>query len=385
MQLYLQALALAKETTLSPDEFSLKFSGKLGPELLRQVARQIHYQKILQHKVPSWGENTIAPPSLNIEQSSSESTAKFKASLLNGNKGIDLSGGMGVDSYFLSENCELFIHNEPNTELSKIVQYNFSILGRKNVKFTQKKAEELPLEEADFIYLDPSRRDADLKKVFLPEDCSPNLPQLRERLLQFTPVILVKYAPMLDIKKAIKDLETVSEIWVLADKNEVKELIFKIERKVTSAPLIHAVNLGQSPFTFTFEEESNAAIPYARPKKYLYEPNAAIMKSGAFQTVAMKYNLGKLAKNSHLYTSDEYISDFPGRVLEIEEVTNFDKKRLKNRFSNQKVHVIVRNFPEKPEEIKKKMGWKDGGEHFVYFTTLENLQKTCIITKKVSQ
>jgi 16S rRNA G966 N2-methylase RsmD len=385
MQLYLQALALAKETTLSPDEFSLKFSGKLEPELLRQVARQIHYQKILQHKVPSWGENTIAPPSLNIEQSSSEATAKFKASLLEGKSGIDLSGGMGVDSYFLSEKCESFIHNEPNTTLSRIVQHNFSILGKHNVRFTQKKAEEFPLEEVDFIYLDPSRRDADLKKVFLPEDCSPNLPQLREKLLQYAPVILVKYAPMLDIKKAMEDLETVSEVWVLADKNEVKELIFKLERKPSDSPLIHAVNLGQSPFTFTFAEESQAVIEYTSPKIYLYEPNASIMKSGAFQTVAARYNLGKLAKNSHLYTSDILISDFPGRVLEIEEVTNFDKKRLKNRFPNQKAHVIVRNFPEKPEEIKKKMGWKDGGEHFVYFTTLENLQKSCIITKKVSQ
>jgi hypothetical protein len=388
MELKIKARELGLSTTLTPSNFVLKNAGKLAPDLLKEVAAYLHYASILKTKVPTWFENgqTLAPSSLNIEQSSSEHTARYKAEIFSGGTGADLSGGMGVDSYFLAQKAEKWIHNEPSHALSALVAYNFGVLGLQNTQFTQYLAEDFPLEELDFIYVDPSRRDEYHNKVFLPQDCQPNLPKLREKLLAVCPRMLIKYAPLLDIKAAFQALVSVEEMWVLAEKNEVKELLFSVGRNGNPNPPIHCINLqtSQSTFTFSFEEERHSEPLFHAPKRYLYEPNAAIMKAGAFSSVATQFSLEKLARNSHLYTSNTLVSNFPGRILEVEDVTNFDKKSLNTKVKGNKANVIVRNFPLKPEEIKKKLGWKDGGEHYIYFTTSASNQKLCIITKKIS-
>lgn len=389
MERKIQARELASTSSLSPAAYVLKNTGKLEPDLLREIAAYLHYSAVLKQKVPTWYQNggTLAPSSLNIEQSSSESTARFKAEIFPGGHGADLSGGMGVDSYFMAEKADTWIHNEPSPELSRLVAFNFGTLGLRNTRFTQYLAEDFPEDPLDFLYVDPSRRDDQQQKVFLPQDCRPNLPEIREKLLKISPKILIKYAPLLDIKSAVHALVSVEEIWVLAEKNEVKELVFLMGRQGAENPPIHCVNLGsaQPTFTFDFEKEKRVQAHYGPPKKYLYEPNAAIMKAGAFNSVAEHFGLEKLAKHSHLYTSDLCLRDFPGRVLEIQDVTNFDKKRLNTKVKDHKANVISRNFPLKPEEIKKKLGWKDGGDTYAYFTSLESQQKLCIITKKISQ
>lgn len=385
----IQAREIALSSSLSPTDFVLKNTGKLPSDLLKEVAAYLHYRAVIRTKVPTWYKNgqTLAPSGLNIEQSSSEHTARFKADLFHGGSGADLSGGMGVDSYFFAQKAASWIHNEPAAALSQLVAYNFAVLGLVNTRFTQFLAEDFPAEPLDFVYIDPSRRDSHLQKVYLPQDCQPNLLEIKDKLLAFCPKILIKYAPLLDIKAALHALGTVDEVWVLAEKNEVKELLFLLGREGRENPPVHCVNLNteQPGFNFTFEEEKHAALRYAQPKTFLYEPNAAVLKAGAFQAIAEQYALEKIAKSSHLYTSDSLLPAFPGRILEVQHVTNFDKNSLNAIVRDKKANVITRNFPLKPDEIKKRLGWKDGGELFVYFTTLESQQKVSIITKKISQ
>lgn len=372
-----------------PVSFVLKNSSSYNPELLRAIGNHLAFRQGIQKKIPKWYENErlISNLGINIEQSSSEITAAYKASFASGSNGLDLTGGLGVDSYFLSSGFKSFIHNEPNQGLSDVVRYNFSALNIGNVTFTQFKGEDFPLDNKhfDWIYLDPSRRDNQNSKLFKIEDCLPNLIDIQQVLIHHSDNIMVKYSPMLDIKQALAQLESVSQVWVLSEKNEVKELVFILNREKVENPVIKCVNLGteQSEFLFTFKEEKEAASVFSEPLAYLYEPNSSILKGGAFNRVGEMYHLKKIAPNSHLYTSDELRNDFPGRIFKIEAVTNFDRGSLNEIVTGQKANISCRNFPLKPEEVRKKLKWKDGGDIYVFLTANFKDKKTAIVTKKV--
>lgn len=369
--------------------FVLKNASFYEASLLKDIAIHIEYQNIIEKKIPEWAENknTLPYQGINLEQSSSQHTAVFKSSLLSGKNGLDLTGGLGVDAYFISKNFENYVYNEPSIELSDIVKHNFETLGVKNVSFSQKLAEEFEWknQQFDWVYLDPSRRDKQNNKLFKVEDCLPNLIEIKSKIFQHAPFIMVKYSPMLDIKLALKELENIKEVIVLSEKNEVKELVFILDHQKHNFPALKCVNLksSQPEFSFTYQSENAENVHYSEPLNYLYEPNASIMKAGGFNSIAKQFNLKKIAVSSHLYTSDIKIDNFPGRVFQIKEVTNYDKKRLKEVIISNKVNVSCRNFPIKPEEIKKQMKWKEGGDQYLFFTQTNNNKKIVIITNKL--
>ncbi len=385
-----QAARFAKQfLDLTPSNFVLRYNQKYSKELLKEIAIHIKFLQEIYKKCDIWrkSENLITLDSINLEQSSSQTTAEYKAKIVGGDLGLDLTGGLGIDTYFFAQRFTSFTHNEPNPALSSIVQHNFNSLGVNNVVFTQRTAENFNIDkDFDFIYLDPSRRDTAKNKVFLIAECSPNLVEIQDNLLSKSKTVMVKYSPMLDIKAALAVLNGVKLILILAEKNEVKELVFVMSHEsINTEPELLCTNLqsGQTEFSFTFSEEKNTISEYSPPLSYLYEPNAPILKAGAFDTIGVRYSLKKIAPNSHLYTSSELSNSFPGRVFEILNVTNFDAASLNNVVPQKKANISTRNFPLKPEEIKKKLKWQDGGELYVFFTEDLKKKKIAIICKKI--
>lgn len=355
---------------------------------IQEIAEQISTKVKCEKKLPTWFStaNIYYPNKLNIEQTSSEITAKYKAKLVSGNSLIDITGGFGVDAYFCSKKVKNVIHCEINQDLSNIVNYNLTSLKINNIAtITGDGVEYLKKNEQKFgwIYTDPSRRNDAKGKVFLLEDCLPNIPKNINFLFQKTKNILIKASPILDISSAINELKFVKEIHILAIKNEVKELLFLLEKNFTQDIQIQTVNFNKKEnqlFNFNFNIEVFST--YSEPKKYLYEPNAAILKAGAFTNISHQLNIDKLHQHSHLYTSDKIIN-FPGRTFEIKHSLSYDRKQLKKLIPSKKANITTRNFPETVDQIRKKTGLKDGGNQYLFFTTDLNNKHIVLICKKV--
>lgn len=397
-------------------ETALRFVRDDMPLLLAQIAGR----QMAEKKIPSWyaEEGIIYPPHLSLEQASSELTARYKASLLSENKGTfgdvvfsvgrgygsfaDLTGGMGVDFSFLSSHFREAVYVEQNEDLCRIAAHNFDLLKLKNTMVHCADAETFlkNIAPLDFVYLDPSRRDNAGQKVFRMEDCSPDLSEIKPLLLEKSDRVMVKYSPMLDISLAVKSLGCVDEVHVVSVDNECKELLFLLSKndgaetgkasvkEPLNGPLLVAVNLKRSGekerFAFTPVQERDCRISYAgEPGRYLYEPNASILKAGAFKSVAEVYHLQKLHINSHLYTSDEFVPGFPGRIFEVESFFVPNKKNIKV-FSQEtkKANITVRNFPMTVAEIRRKTGLGDGGDIYLFTTTLTEGQNVWIICRK---
>lgn len=339
-------------------------------------------------KLPTWfnTQQIIFPAKISIEQTSSEKTANYKANLVCGKALIDLTGGFGIDDYYFSKKVDNVTHCEINEELSQIVQHNFSKLEAKNIECVNINSTDFLVktdENYDYIYVDPSRRSDVKGKVFMLKDCEPNVPDLLSLYFSKSNNILVKTAPILDIQAGINELENVKEVHIVALENEVKELLWKLEKNYTGTIKIFSVNIEKEivkTVETTFNQEYNAT--FSLPKTYLYEPNAAILKSGNFNAVSTHYNIDKLHLHSHLYTSDEKI-DFAGRSFKIDRIIPFQKKELKEVVLNSKMNVTTRNFPLKVEEIKKKHKIKDGGTVYAFFTTNIENQKIVLICTKI--
>ncbi|HEY9220948.1 MAG TPA: class I SAM-dependent methyltransferase [Lutibacter sp.] len=354
---------------------------------IQEIAEQIVAKNSCEKKLPTWfnAENIYFPNKLNIEQTSSEITAKHKSDLVSGETLIDITGGFGVDAYFFSQKVAKITHCEIDEELSAIVSHNFKQLQVNNIttyfgdgiEFLKKSQEKF-----DWIYADPSRRNDVKEKVFLLEDCLPNIPENLGLLFQKTNHILLKASPILDITSAINELQFVKEIHVVAVENEVKELLFLLEKNYTKNTDIKTINLnkeGIQAFDFSLNEEVSAT--YSEPKKYLFEPNSAILKAGAFQQISAHLKIDKLHQHSHLYTSDN-LTDFPGRRFEIQQCISYDKKQLLKLIPTKKANITTRNFPETVVQIRKKTGLKDGGNQYLFFTTDLNNKLMVLICEK---
>ncbi len=374
---------------LNEDTSKLAFKKNPFPEVNYSVLiNQIIAKKKAKDKLPTWfsNENIIYPEKISIEQTSSETTAKYKASLVSGETLIDCTGGFGIDDYYFSKQFKTVIHCELNEGLSQIVQHNFEVLKASNIECYQGDSTEI-LEQLnqkfDCIYIDPSRRNEAKGKVFMLADCLPNVVDLQNFYYQFTDTILIKTAPILDLHAGLSELKNVAEIHIVAVENEVKELLWKIEKNFNSSPEIIAVNLEKEKQTITkIESTKSYFASYSLPKKYLYEPNAALMKSGGFEAVSELFTIEKLHQHSHLYTSDEVI-DFPGRKFQIDAIIPFQKKEISQFIQGKKMNVTTRNFPIKPEEIKKKYKISDGGIIFAFFTTNMNNEKIILLCTKL--
>lgn len=354
------------------------------------ILNQIEAKTKAKDKLPTWfsTENIIYPGKISVEQTSSERTAAYKASLISGETLIDLTGGFGVDDYYFSKNFRNITHCEINEDLSAIVQHNFEQLKVENCTFHAADSTTVLNDSSqkwDWIYIDPSRRNDAKGKVFMLRDCLPNVPELLDFYFEKTDAVLIKTAPLLDISAGLSELKHVNNIHIIALENEVKELLFEIHNRYSGAITIKTANiLKDNTETFEFLLGDNSAFPsYHVPQKYLYEPNSAIMKSGGFDEVSSVFQVNKLHKHSHLYTSDELI-DFPGRVFEIEKCISYSKNEMKTELQNQQANVTTRNFPDTVENIRKKWKIKNGGNVYCFFTTDKNDHKIVLICRKIT-
>ena len=353
--------------------------------------RQIAARQLLMKKVPSWAENEdlLFPAHLSIEQCSSESSAKYKANLLEGETFVDLTGGLGIDTYFISQHFQQADYVERQAELCDLAKHNFEVL-KANVKVWNETAEEY-LEhctQKDCIFIDPARRDEHGRKTVSISDCTPDVAALQEVLLEKANKVMVKLSPMLDISKALEELHHVSEIHVVAVANECKELDVIMERGYQGEPKFVCVNLltQQPEMRFTMEEERNCMSRHADGvSNYFYEPNPAVMKAGCFRLLTERYNVFKLHKNSNLYTSEQLVPDFPGRIFEVEGWAPYNKKLKQTLLANvEKASIAVRNFPLSVAELRKTLKIGDGDETYLFATTLKGEQKVVIRTKKTA-
>lgn len=347
---------------------------------MQEIVQQIKGKKVAQKKFPYLlKDGIIFPPNLNLEQASSQATAEFKAQYLKGKYFVDLTCGFGIDAYFLSQNFEEVTLVEQNSELLEIVKHNWKILDKK-ADFINKNLEiflKQNQEKFDLIYLDPARRDEHKNKKFLLEDLSPNLLEIQDQLFKISDQIIIKLSPLIDISYLISALKNIAEIQIIAVRNEVKELlVFMHSKKDKEDTKISCINLEseEHSFSFNFEDEKSAMSEFSEPLQYLYIPNNAVLKSGGFNSISEKFNLKKLHPNSHFYTSDELLENFPGRVLKVEIM---DSKQIKK---DEKFNIISKNYPLTPEEIKKKYKIKDGGNDYLIFT---QTQKNKIILRTV--
>ena len=404
---------------------------------LQYALQQISAYQILTKKVPSWAEcdELIFPRQLSLEQSSSELTARYKASLIKefmGNQPfthIDLTGGMGIDCYFIAQHTKNSHYVELNPELCQIAQHNFTHLNP-NISVHNTTAEEFLNQSTDnrvqmtdnrvqmtdnrvqitdnsslltpnsslLIYLDPARRGDHGQKLVSIADYQPNVIELLPQMFELTDKVVVKLSPMLDITRAIGELPHIEKLYVISVSNECKELLLFINKNYTDDTQICAINLnsqqstddGQqttvntSLLTGTLANEASLTISHARAVgKYLYEPYAAHLKSGLYKTMAETYAVEKLHQHSHLYTSDELNNDFPGRRFEVKEVVPFDKKSAKALFKSlSKANITTRNFPLTVSELRTQYKIKDGGETYIFATTLYDDSKVLIVCHK---
>lgn len=339
----------------------------------KEVAQQLESKKKCSKKLPTWYNtpNIYYPKKIHIEQTSSETTALYKSQIVQGKKLLDITTGLGVDAYYFSKKFEELILCEKTKELAIITQYNFKILGIFNTTvLPQDGLEHLKTSpnNFDWIYSDPGRRHHSKGKVFRLADCSPDIPKHLDLLFSKTSHILIKTSPLLDLSLGIKELRGVKEIHILSIDNEVKELLWVLERDFKQVIKLHCCNIEKGTkvnFNFSFEEEKASVSDYSHPLTYLYEPNASILKAGAFKCVGQRYGLKKLHEHTHLFTSDELL-EFPGRVFKINQVSPYHKN-LSKSLKLRKANISTRNFPESVATIRKKTKIKDGGNHYVFF------------------
>ncbi len=371
VQRYLQA-----HETAAPTSIALRKS-PFPNVTATELAQQLDGRQRSRKKLPTWHHTSgiYYPEKLSIEQTSSEATAVYKSELIpEQSRVIDLTGGFGVDTYYFAKRASEVVHCERNGLLSEIAKHNAIVLGATNIDFVVTDGPSYLHNQAenafDCIYIDPSRR-ADSRRVFLLEDCEPNVVELQDWLLLKSPQVFVKSAPLLDISSALKALNHVSEVHIVSVDNECKELLFVLDREYTGSPVITATMLRNErrnrSFAFHVEEAPSATSEFSYPQQYLYEPDAALMKTGAFKLIGQRYGMDKLHQHTHLYTSSLVNPDFMGRIFQVDQVMSYAD--FKKRKDTMQANVTARNFPLKPEELRKKHRIREGGDRYLFFCT----------------
>jgi len=356
----------------------------------KEIIEQIEAKNRCIKKLPTWfsSEKIYYPNKLNIEQTSSEVTASYKSKLFTGHSIIDITGGFGVDCFYFSKHFESITHCEINLELSTIVRYNYEQLHVGFIKTINSNGIDYIVSTKnnyDWIYIDPSRRHEIKGKVFFLKDCLPNIPLQIDNLFKHANNIAIKTSPLLDLSIGINELKQVKDIHIIAVKNEVKELLWILEKDYKGEITVKTANIIDSNtevFSFRLKDESTSNVNYSNPTKYLYEPNAAILKSGAFNSISEQLSISKLHQHSHLYTSNELL-EFPGRSFEILTIVDYNKKNLKS-LSVSQANITIRNFPETVIQIRKKHRIKDGGKTYMFFTTNYLNKKVVIVCSKTN-
>ena len=374
---------------LSTDVFKVILKKQIFPKVTnKEIAEQISAKAKSKKKLPTYFNtpNIYFPNKVNIEQTSSEKTAEFKSKIVTGNTMIDATGGFGVDSMYFSKEFKKTVFIEENKELFEIVKVNSNKLGLNNIKHLNDDGIEYVKKidtVIDLLYIDPSRRNKENKKVHFLSDCTPLIDHDLIESLQNFKTILIKCSPIIDLKKTINDLKVVSKIYIVGINNEVKEVLFKLNKQSNNDIKIKCIDLSNRDLDFEFninEIDNKKNNDNSEVLNYLYEPNSMILKSGAFGLICYRYDVKKLNTNSHLYTSKELI-DFPGRVFTVNSVVNYSKRNLKD-LNISKANITTRNFPIDVKDIRKKSKILDGGEDYLFFTTNHTNEQIIIKTKK---
>ena len=390
---------------------------------------QIRGRQTARQKLPSWAaiDGIVYPPHLSMEQCSSEQTAQYKAQLLarllqsdfsmesaKNAHFIDLTGGFGVDFVAMAQavsnfseqenfspdgHQNRFVYVERNEHLCDLARHNFPLLGLPNVEIVCDTAENflenpssLHTPHSTIIFLDPARRDVHGQRTYALADCTPNVLELRDELFKSADFIVLKLSPMLDWHRAVEELKTVSEVHIVSVANECKELLLVLRKKAQKTR-IFCVNDQQK---FNYEVENNEkTVPCiaetASPsgKKHLYIPNSSLMKAGCFAELCNRFHLAALAPNSHLFVKTDdsepsvaKIDDFPGKIFQISEISSMNKHDLRNNFKEiDRANIATRNFPMKPEELRRRLKIKEGGDNYIFATTLANGKHVLIVCK----
>lgn len=375
------------------DVRSLALQAKKYPQVdMAMAVVQIAGRQIAEAKVPTWyrTEGLLYPKHLSMEQCSSEATALYKSSLVEGETFADLTGGFGIDCSFLSRKFKKADYVERQAELCELAKHNFPLLRLPiDVHHADGVAYLEQMSPVDVLFLDPARRDGHGGKTVAISDCEPDVSALEDLLVKKARRVMVKLSPMLDLSLALKDLKHVSEVHIVSVNNECKELLLILQQTpVSSEVLIHCEHLANPSehqhFAFTQEQERTSDCPLApEAGAYLYEPNASILKAGAYRSLTQAYDVKKLHASSHLYTSTHFIEDFPGRRFRVESVSGFGKKELKEFLQGlEKANLTIRNFPSSVADLRKRLKLKEGGEDYLFATTLADESKVLIKCKK---
>ena len=342
----------------------------------------------MRKKIPEWLEfdQIILPEPVSIEQASSRITATYKSELLKGGTMLDLTGGLGVDTYYFAKRVDKVIYVERDPEIATIASYNFSLMGLNNIEVKCQPAEKFLLEwgtSVDYIFLDPSRRNVS-GKVFKLEDSDPNLLEIQDDLLRKSKVVMTKASPYIDLQYAIQQVRGINEIHVLAVNNECKEILLILDQSFKKDDIIiNTINYtGKSfqKYISSVVTEHNSGCDIAISGPFVYDPNAAIRKAGLFRSICKDFGIKKPANNSHIYFGDTLVSNFPGRTFELIEIISYHKF-MKHRLF-KKANIAIRNFPLSVADIKKKTGIKDGGDIFIFGTTDHSKNIFFIICRK---
>ncbi len=366
-------------------ELALKTHGKT--ELpMGFILSQIEARQKLKAKLPEWFANPdlVIPDVKVAEQCSSAKTAAYKASLFSGGTFVDLTGGLGVDTYAFAQEFESGIYVDSDPVKVECARHNFSKLGINNVQFIESTAEnfmESNSQTFDLLYVDPSRR-VDEGKVITLEQSEPNMVEVAPVWRKSANTIMIKASPMMDIHLAENSLKNVSEVHVIAVDNDCKEVLYILSNN--AATTYYASNItkhGTARFLVS-DSEVNGLELYSEPLKYIFEPNAAIMKLKAFDSLVSTFKIKKLHPNSHLFTSEENISAFPGRTFRLLDSCPYKRKDLLKLLPEAKANVSVRNFPDSVDQIRKKLKVKTGGDAYIFATTILGDKKVLLICEK---
>jgi len=383
----------------SEDVRQLAFLAAKFPDIdMPWALDQIRGWQIARSKLPSWAEieGMVYPPHISMEQCSSEFTAMYKASLCErlqkecGDRMsllIDLTGGFGVDFSFMCRNFKKAVYVERQQHLCDIAKHNLDLLGMRHADVKCGDGVDylhsMKAENA-VIYVDPARRDVNGAKTYAIEDCTPDVVELCDELVEKASVVTIKLSPMLDWHAAVEKLKYVTEVHVVSVDNECKELLLIMRKDIEHPVKLFCVN-NEDVFITTQDQSNVAVLPIPIDEaKCLYEPNASIMKTGCFDQMVSRYNVSSIGKNSHLFISNDEIDDFPGRRFHIISISSFNKKELKQKLKGvEQANITVRNFPLSTDQLRKRLKIKDGGDVYIFATTVWNDQHALIICKKM--
>ena len=377
------------EQNLNADIRQLALKGCRDKDVdLDAAIRQIAGRQTARRKLPSWAalDGILYPPHLNMEQCSSEQTARYKARICSSHPSpktlVDLTGGFGVDFAFMSEAFDEATYVERNSELFAISSANMKILAPKAKCLNEDGLEVLHrLDHVSMIFMDPARRDNHGARTYGISDCTPNVLEIKDELLQKADVVMLKLSPMLDWHKAISDLgeQYIKEVHIVSVQNECKELLIVMQQQPAEPPTVYCVN-DDSVFSYHPSSISSNHISHHSSLIYLYEPNASIMKAGCFAEIEQAFEVSQLAPNSHLFASDQAIADFPGRKFRVTAVTSMNKQELKQALKDiRQANIAIRNFPMSVADLRKRLKLSEGGNDYIFATTLTEGKKVLII------